>query len=47
MRITLTDQPIAPANGADASGPASGYKYGETEDYLLKSPVHGALRDKV
>jgi uncharacterized repeat protein (TIGR01451 family) len=36
MRITLTDQPIAPANGADASGPASGYKYGETEDYLLK-----------
>jgi hypothetical protein len=35
MRITLTDQPIAPANGADASGPASGYKYGETEDYLL------------
>jgi uncharacterized repeat protein (TIGR01451 family) len=36
MRITLTDQPIAPVNGADASGPASGYKYGETEDYLLK-----------
>jgi uncharacterized repeat protein (TIGR01451 family) len=36
MRITLTDQPIAPANGADASGPASGYKYGETEDYLLR-----------
>jgi hypothetical protein len=36
MRITLTDQPITPANGADASGPASGYQYGETEDYLLK-----------
>jgi uncharacterized repeat protein (TIGR01451 family) len=36
MRITLTDQPIAPANGADGSGPASGYQFGETEDYLLK-----------
>jgi len=36
MRITLTDQPIAPANGADGSGPAGGYQYGETEDYLLK-----------
>lgn len=36
MRITLTDQPIAPVNGADGSGPAGGYKYGETEDYLLE-----------
>jgi hypothetical protein len=36
MRITLTDQPIAPANGADGSGPSSGYQYGETEDYLLR-----------
>jgi len=36
MRITLTDQPIAPAQGADGSGPASGYPFGETEDYLLR-----------
>jgi len=36
MRITLTDQPIAPANGKDGSGPAGGYEYGETEDYLLR-----------
>ncbi len=36
MRITLTDQPIAPTNGADGSGPAGGYKYGETEDYRLR-----------
>jgi uncharacterized repeat protein (TIGR01451 family) len=36
MRITLTDQPIAPVYGADGSGPATGYLYGETEDYLLR-----------
>lgn len=36
MRITLTDQPIAPANGADGSGPPGGHQFGETEDYLLK-----------
>jgi len=36
MRITLTDQPIAPVHGADGSGPTTGYKYGETEDYLLR-----------
>lgn len=36
IRITLTDQPIAPANGADGSGPAGGHQYGETEDYLLR-----------
>nr|BAL59487.1 hypothetical protein HGMM_OP4C123 [Candidatus Acetothermum autotrophicum] len=36
MRITLTDQPIAPAQGADGSGPAGGYQFGETEDYLLR-----------
>ena len=36
MRITLTDHPIASVHGADGSGPATGYKYGETEDYLLR-----------
>ncbi len=36
MRVTLTDQPIGPAQGADGSGPVGGYKYGETEDYLLR-----------
>lgn len=36
MRITLTDAPIAPAQGADGSGPATGYPHGETEDYLLR-----------
>ncbi len=35
MRITLTDQPIGLAQGADGSGPVGGYVYGETEDYLL------------
>jgi uncharacterized repeat protein (TIGR01451 family) len=35
MRITLTDTPVAPAHGADGSGPVGGYKFGETEDYLL------------
>ena len=37
MRITVSDQP-GPAAG-DGSGPAGGYKYGETEDYLLR--FHG------
>jgi uncharacterized repeat protein (TIGR01451 family) len=36
MRITLTDTPIGPAQGADGTGPATGYTYGETEDYLLR-----------
>ena len=34
MRITLSKTP-APVQG-DGRGPASGYKYGETEDYLIK-----------
>ena len=35
MRITLTDTPVASTQGADGSGPVGGYKFGETEDYLL------------
>jgi uncharacterized repeat protein (TIGR01451 family) len=38
MRITLTDTPVALAQGADGSGPVGGYAYGETEDYLLQLP---------
>jgi uncharacterized repeat protein (TIGR01451 family) len=38
MRITLTDTPVASAQGADGSGPVGGYKFGETEDYLLDMP---------
>jgi hypothetical protein len=34
LRITISDQP-APA--ADGSGPADGWAYGETEDYLVSS----------
>jgi hypothetical protein len=46
MRVTLTDMPINGANhggpfpnpadlGRGGSGPAGGYRYGETEDYFL------------
>jgi uncharacterized repeat protein (TIGR01451 family) len=49
MRITLTDSPINGANhggpfplsadlGKGGSGPAAGYKSGETEDHLLRFP---------
>ncbi|MFQ5341266.1 MAG: GEVED domain-containing protein [Anaerolineae bacterium] len=47
MRITLADRPVGTALATDAgdviptdgSGPATGYKYGETEDYLLGDVV--------
>ena len=32
LRVTLSD---APGGAEDGSGPATGYQYGETEDYLL------------
>jgi uncharacterized repeat protein (TIGR01451 family) len=32
LRLTLSEQP---AGQTDGSGPASGYEYGETEDYIL------------
>ena len=35
MRITLSDEPFKGGSGAGGSGPAAGYMYGETEDYLL------------
>jgi uncharacterized repeat protein (TIGR01451 family) len=40
VRITLSDQPAqAPSSGSnpDGQGPPSGFKYGETEDYLWKN----------
>ncbi len=49
MRITLAERPIGPNTApainvvepipTDGSGPATGYKYGETEDYLLGDVV--------
>lgn len=38
MRITLSEQPWQPsgAQGDGGSGPAAGYEYGETEDYLIE-----------
>jgi uncharacterized repeat protein (TIGR01451 family) len=49
MRITLADRPVGPNTApavnvvqpplTDGSGPATGYKYGETEDYLLGDVV--------
>lgn len=35
MRITLSDQPWKGGSGAGGSGPASGYDFGETEDYYF------------
>jgi Concanavalin A-like lectin/glucanases superfamily/SdrD B-like domain/GEVED domain len=42
MRITLSDQPALDPDGLgplkpDGRGPGGGFKYGETEDYLLRS----------
>ncbi|MBN1125211.1 MAG: hypothetical protein JXA82_09390 [Sedimentisphaerales bacterium] len=41
MRITLAEQPwqvTAGAAGFGGSGPPRGYRYGETEDYLIDAP---------
>ncbi|OPZ26578.1 MAG: Cna protein B-type domain protein [Lentisphaerae bacterium ADurb.BinA184] len=42
LRITLAEQPWNPQGGIapdGGSGPASGYQYGETEDYLITPSV--------
>ncbi len=41
MRATLAEQPWQPGMtpGWGGSGPAGGYEFGETEDYLLEPPV--------
>ncbi len=38
MRITLSERPLMPAPGIGfgGAGPAMGYRYGETEDYLIE-----------
>ncbi|MBN1361472.1 MAG: hypothetical protein JW993_12815 [Sedimentisphaerales bacterium] len=36
VRITLSERPWAGDPGAGGSGPAGGYQYGETEDYLIE-----------
>ncbi len=38
MRITLSDA-LAVATARDGSGPATGYEFGETEDFLLLNTV--------
>ncbi|MBN1818812.1 MAG: hypothetical protein JW828_15730 [Sedimentisphaerales bacterium] len=41
MRITLSEQqwqPVAGAVGFGGAGPALGYRYGETEDYIIPTP---------
>ena len=35
MRITLSEKPFKGGSGAGGSGPASGYEFGETEDYYF------------
>ena len=39
MRITLAEQPVDPSGAAPSggAGPADGYEYGETEDYLVEA----------
>ncbi len=41
MRVTLAEQPWQPGAmpGWGGSGPAGGYDYGETEDYLFEPPI--------
>jgi hypothetical protein len=46
MRVTLSEQPAPPGTSGhdpDGRGPVGGYKYGETEDYLVQSTVVAEL----